>query len=230
MKRIVLTLAAAAAGLFAAVMPASASVHAGHAAITAVTTLTNRPDSGAQGNDWALDNMTRTVSVKLVGEVAASNCPGTLTGHCYLWNASISDSGTFTTAAGQLAPRAGTLDSAITGAVKGGAPHVQFFSSWKTAKASLVPVSLDGTGGPRTSTTNWVEQFFGSSAVFNSAANPGGPDLANWSWTYTAGFGSDSACPNEAYQWVDGLTSGGGSLAADGNILANDAAHCGTLG
>ena len=146
MKRIVLTLAAAAAGLFAAVMPASASVHAGHAAITAVTTLTNRPDSGAQGNDWALDNMTRTVSVKLVGEVAASNCPGTLTGHCYLWNASISDSGTFTTAAGQLAPRAGTLDSAITGAVKGGAPHVQFFSSWKTAKASLVPVSLDGTG------------------------------------------------------------------------------------
>lgn len=227
MFRKLITLAAA-AGALAAAATGTAQAATNTAATvkpavttmwTATTTLTNRPDSGAQGNTWALDNMARKATIKRIGEVAASNCPGTDTGHCYLWDATIADNGQFTTQAGQLAPRTGTLERSLTGPVKGGSPNVQFYSSWKSAKAVRVPTSLDGSGSARQSTTNWVEQFFGLSAVFNSAANPGGPDLGSWSWKYTLAFGSNDVCPNDAWQWVDAANSSGGSLAVDGNIL-----------
>ena len=45
------------------------------------------------------------------------------------------------------------------------------------------------------------------------------------SWTYTASFGSDAACPNLASRWVDASPDWGTS-PADGNILAPDTAHC----
>jgi hypothetical protein len=74
-------------------------------------------------------------------------------------------------------------------------------------------------------TTNWVEQFF-PTGVFNSAANPGGPDLGDWSWTYTAAFGSNTQCVNDAYRWVDSATNSGGSLNTDEDILAPNSADC----
>jgi hypothetical protein len=226
--------AAAASAAILAPVAASASVHPVHrnapVPVSATTTLSNRPDSGAQGNNWALDNFKRKATVVRVAEVAVSNCPGSDTGHCYLWDGSISDSGTFTTIAGQLAPRTGTLDRQITGKFAGGAPTVQFFASWKTAKAARVPVTENDNGvvpTGRHTTTNWVEQFFGPSAVFNSAANPGGPDLGSkWSWTYTLNFGTNNQCPNDAFRWVDANAGGGGSLNTDGNILTPNAADC----
>jgi hypothetical protein len=227
---------AAAATMAAVVVPAvtSASASASVPGLTpvpvqATTTITNRPDGGTQGNTWALDNFTRVATVTLAHEVAVANCPGSDTGHCYLWNATIKDTGHFTTIAGQLAPRTGTLDTQVTGRFAGGSSTVKFFGSWKTAKASRVPVTEDDQGvapGGRSTTTNWVEQFFGNSAVFNSAANPGGPDLGNWGWTYTAGFGSNSQCPNDAYRWADTAANQDGSLNTDGNILTPNAADC----
>jgi hypothetical protein len=233
MKRIVLA-AATLAAFLAMGGAAQASVHpaaVNHPAAvqTAVTQITDRPDSGAQGNDWADDNFSRTAVVHLINEVAPSFCPGTLTGHCYLWAGSITDSGSFTTIAGQLAPRTGTLDTAVTGTMHGGATHISFYASWKSAKASRVPLTEnDGGVVPtgRHTTTNWVEQFFGASTVFNSAANPGGPDLGTPAgWTYKADFGSNSACPLDAYSWVDAAPSWG-ALNSDGNILAPNAADC----
>ena len=235
MRKIIITLAAAAAALSAAAAPALAStapvVHAVKATpVSATTTITGRPDSGAQGSNWALDNFTRVATVSLVGEVANTNCPGTDTGHCYLWNAAITDTGTFTAQAGQLAPRTGTLDRTITGKMAGGTSDEQFYASWKTAKASRVPATeADGGVVPtgRKTTTNWTEQFFGASAVFSSAANPGGPDLGSKAgWTYTLNFGTNSACPNDAYRWVDAAAGQWGSLNADGNILTPSAADC----
>ena len=234
LRKIIFTLAGTAAAVALTAAPALAStapVHTARAAvITATTTITGRPDSGVQGDNWALDNFTRVATVKLVGEVAASNCPGTGTGHCYLWNATIADTGTFTAQAGQLAPRIGTLDRQITGPMSGGTSDEQFYSSWKTAKASLVPATeADGGVVPsgRHTTTNWTEQFFGASAVFNSAANPGGPDLGSKAgWTYTLNFGTNSACPNDAYRWVDSAAGQWGSLNGDGNILTPDSADC----
>jgi hypothetical protein len=197
--------------------------------VTASTAITNRPDSGAHG-DWAQDNFTRAATVKLVGQVGAENCPGTDTGFCYLWDFTIADSGHFTTTADASSPRAGkTLDLALTGAFSGGTTSGQYYSSWKTAKASRVPTTendMNAVPTGRKTTTNWVEQFYGSSAVFNSAANAGGPDLGRWSWKYTLGFGSDTQCPNNASQWVDAANNSDGSTPPDGDILAPNSSDC----
>lgn len=196
--------------------------------VVATTSLTSRPDSGFQGNNWASDTLTRVATVRLVGEVAASNCPGTDTGHCYLWDGSISDTGTAQTIVGQDSPGSvpGTTEEQSLGVqVTGGAPAVWFYSSWKTAKGNpRVPTSLSGTGGPRQSTGDWLSQFFGSSAVINSDAGLGQTDLGDWSWTYTGNFGFDPACPNTAYRYVDSLKLG--SVPAAGNILTPVASDC----
>ena len=235
MRKIIISIAGTAAAAAMTAAPALASTapvvhHVRATPVSASTTITGRPDSGVQGNNWALDNFTRVASISLVGEVAASDCPGTDTGHCYLWNATLTDTGSFTAQAGQLAPRVGTLDRTITGQMSGGAPHAQFYSSWKTAKASRVPVTENDGGvvpSGRKTTTNWVEQFFGAGAVFNSAANPGGPDLGSGAgWTYTLNFGTNSQCPNDAYRWVDSAAGQWGSLNTDGNILTPNASDC----
>jgi hypothetical protein len=209
---------------------------------TASTKITNRPDGGNHDNatqgknqTWANDNFTRTATVTLIGEVARSHCPVTGTGHCYLWDARITDKGTFTTNpttdSGSSSPRAGKpLDTpAQTGAFSGGSQDVQFYSSWKTPTTSTVPKTENDGGlfpsGKKT-TTNWVEQFFGSGALFYSAANSDGPDLGDWSWTYTLGFGTNTACPNDAYQWVDAAANNAGQDITAGDILTPSAADC----
>ena len=147
MFRIIGSIAAGAAALFTPVVAAAATPSATpHAVITASTAVSNRPDSGVQGNNWALDTFKRVASVKLVGEVANTNCPGTDTGHCYLWDFTITDSGHFKAIAGQLAPRTGTLERALTGTFAGGTSNGQFYSSWKTAKATRVPTTENDNG------------------------------------------------------------------------------------
>lgn len=199
------------------------------APVTATTSLTNRPDSGFAGNNWATDKLTRVAKAHLVAEVDVSNCPGTDTGHCYLWDGSITDTGTATTIAGQTAPGTvgGTEDQSLGVQVTGGAPAVQFYSSWKTAKGNpRVPTSLDGAGTARQSTGDWMSQFFGSGAVINSSAGLNETNLGNWSWKYTGNFGFDPACPNDAYQWIDSFVLGDTAVA--GNILTPNANDCGT--
>lgn len=197
--------------------------------VTATTAISNRPDSGNHG-DWASDNVSRKATIQLVGQVGVEHCPGSDTGHCYLWNFKLADSGHFITTASGLSPRAGrTLDLALTGAFAGGTTSGQYYSSWKTARASRLPASendMNTVPAGRKTTTNWVERFYGSGAVFNSAANPGGPDLGRWSWKYTLGFGSDRQCPNNASQWVDAANNGDGASPPDGDILAPNSADC----
>lgn len=195
--------------------------------VSATTVLSNRDDSGVYGN-WAKDHFTRAATIKLVNQVSVSNCPGSDTGKCYLWNFKLADKGTFTTVVGANQPNANVpLDLALTGPMTGGTKDGEFYASWRNPIVSNVPATLNGSGGPRQSTTNWVEQFFGPSAVFNSAANAGGPDLGSSAgWTYTLGFGSNPQCKNEATQWVDAAAGSWGSLPADGNIHANNSAHC----
>ena len=131
---------------------------------------------------------------------------------------------------GGVLPQAGkTLDTAVTGKFSGGTTRGVFFASAKAANSSLVPAAEDDMGsdpsGEQT-TTNWPEQFFPAGTVFNSVANPGGPDLGPWRWSYTLGFGSNKACPNDAYRWVDSAANGGGATPPDGDILAPDASDC----
>jgi hypothetical protein len=238
-----LTVLAASAALAPLILAGtgSAAARLAPAAVTATTVLSNRPDGGTHDNPvpgtnqtWANDHFTRVVSIQRVSQVSVSNCPGSDTGRCYLWIGEISDSGHFTTnptsTSGSGSPQAGkTLDTAVTGIFAGGSKTIEFFSSRKTASASRVPATENDHGvlpAGRHTTTKWVELFFVHGAVFNSAANPGGPDLGHWSWTYTAGFGSNSACPNDAYRWVDAANNGGGARNTDGDVLAPDSADC----
>jgi hypothetical protein len=219
-------------GLTGGATAASASAHptgattAATTTFTAVTSVTAHPDSGAQGNNWATDNFTRTATVHRVNQVSVSFCPGSGTGTCWFYTGTLTDSGTFTSVAGQLAPRTGTLDQALTGSFSGGSKDIEFWSSWKTPNPADVMTKVSGPVSGRETSTNWVEQFFGAGAVFNSAANPGGPDLGNWSWKYTLNFGSNTECPNDAYQWIDSAANDGGSLNTAGNILTPDTADC----
>jgi len=206
------------------------------ATVTAATTISHRPDGGDNGN-WAQDNFTRTATIHRTGAVGLSNCPGSTTGKCWAWTFKITDTGNFTTepaggpaAYNGLSPRTGTaLDLQVTGTMAGGTKDGTFFTDQQAANNSLVPLTEDDQDllpSGTSTTTAWVEQFFPAGAVFNSAANPGGPDLGDWSWTYTANFGSNSQCKNDAYRWVDSAANSAGALNTDGDILAPDSAHC----
>lgn len=202
---------------------------------TATTALSNRPDSGDHG-DWALDSFTRTAKVTLLSEVALSYCGGsTGTGHCYHWQGSVADNGTFTTVPGDVSPGNGSLNGgaapAIGAAVRGsmtGTYRYDFYSSWKTASAALVAThenDLGATPGGRSTTGAWPEQFFGTGAKFYVSGAVSSELGTTGSWKYVAAFGADPLCPAIASQWTDSSPDWGAN-AADGNILSPDAAHC----
>ena len=195
--------------------------------VTATTSVTDHPDSGI-GGTWADDNFTRVATVRrLPGTIPLADCPGSGTGFCYPWSGTLTDTGHFTTVAGAESPRTtATLDQSLTGTFNGGSKTIQFYSSWKTASAALVAKHVDGPVSDRETSTDWVEQFFGAAATFGSAASPGDVDLGAWSWKYTLGFGANSACPNDGYQWIDSAGNGGGGQNGDGNVLTPDAAGC----
>jgi hypothetical protein len=202
---------------------------------TAVTSVKARPDSGDHGN-WANDNFTRKASVTLLNEVPLSNCGGaTGTGHCYHWQGSVTDQGTFTTIIGDTSPGNGSLNggsppvmgAAVTGGMNGSYKY-DFYSSWKTANKSLVPHSENDLGAVPTgkSTTGaWPEQFFGSTAQFFTGGVSSSQLGTTGSWKYIAPPGADTACPAVSSQWTDGSPDWGVN-SVDGNILAPDAAHC----
>jgi hypothetical protein len=227
----------AAAGLTLAMMagPAIAGTHGsnGHGdndTASATSQVKGDPDSGANGNDWGYDKYRLRASVHLMGSAPLADCPGSLTGACYLWHYTLDYQGTTTTRPGQLSPREPVVLHEIdTGTMTGGTNDGQFWSDWRTATARPPAYLNDNNTDPtgRDTNTNWPEQFFGATAVFNSAANPGGPDLGpDAGWTYTFGFGTDRRCPHDAYQWVDSAAGNWGTLISDGGVLSPDSPQC----
>ena len=231
-----ITTFAALAVLGAAAFTATASAAVTGYTVHAVTAVSDRPDSGNAGY-WADDTFSRTATLTFKGEVALSFCGGsTPTGHCYAFTGRVADKGSFTTIAGQDSPGAGSggavaIGDAATGPMAGYYGYA-FYSSWKTAHASSVPVSEnDGGVVPtgRKTTGAWLEQFFGGGAQFYVAGSPSSELGTVGRWGYTLAFGADSACPHLASQWVDSswpLSQPWGTSPAQGNILAPDAAHC----
>lgn len=203
---------------------------------TAVTNVKDRPDSGDHGGNWANDYFARTASVTLLKEVAIANCGGTTgTGHCYHWQGSVTDEGTFTTIIGATSPGNGSLNGgsplvigvAVTGSM-GGSYKYDFYSSWKTASKSLVPGHENDQGVVPTgkSTTGaWPEQFFGSTAQFFTGGAKSSELGTTGSWKYIAASGADASCPAVSSQWTDASPDWGAN-AADGNIVAPSAANC----
>jgi hypothetical protein len=186
-----------------------------HGTWTATSRISNHPDSGGGGDNWANDDITRTATIKLVAaETTLSDCGSGAT-HCYAYTGTLTDKGTFTTIKGNLAPNqsapyTGSKElAAVRGTMNGGG-DVTFYASSDRPNANLVARSVDNhdvTATGDDTTTNWVEQFFPAGTTFGS-----GPDLNPWSWSYaTPGLHPEQ-------HWTDSSTNGDGQGASDGNI------------
>jgi hypothetical protein len=203
---------------------------------TAVQTVTNRDDSGANGGNWALDTFTATLHLIAGAVVPNSNCPGIVIGSCHKITGTITDKGTFTTQVGAAVPGTGSLNggsvpdigAAVTGPLTGNLSYL-FYTDHplSTASASNAPPSVSGDSP---STGQWPEQFFPAGTSFwDSSGNTGGAEYLGsgpFNFTYTAALGSDSQCPNVSGRWVDSDTGNDGANAADGNILAPSSSSC----
>jgi hypothetical protein len=171
---------------------------------SATSTVADHPDSG-DGGTWAVDTIARTAAITLKGAASVYHCGSGATS-CYLYEGTISDTGSFTTASSKdvttdgLSPNKGVkINATVTGTLVGGSA-IQFYASSDTPSASGVPALVSGPVSGEQTTTDWVEQFFPAGTVFGS-----GPDLLNWNWTYSA--------PNTCEQWVDAASGETGDIA-----------------
>jgi hypothetical protein len=181
---------------------------------SAQTDITNDADSGNHG-DWAVDTLTRQMTVTRHGAVAVSNCGGTATNgitSCYYYTALMTDTGSFTTNPGASSPNAGTtIKGVLSGTISGGSSF-EFYSSSGTPNSGLVPASLDaGTNG--TDSSVWPERFFAAGTNF------GDVNEINWSYTYNA--------PTTCETWTDAFNNGDGGQSGDGDITGVNACTAG---
>lgn len=207
-KKIAAATAVATVALMGTAGSAQASVHATPARTSAVTVLSNRADSGGNGN-WATDGpVFRTLTVTDHGRDAVPAKGDDFT-------ATVSDRGLFITIPNAFTPNQGGANAGhrITGQVigtfTGGATYT--FTATKAPNGALVPFTESGTpvSGPRT-TGLWFEQAFPAGTVFT-----GGIDNT-WSWTYT---GNVRCFLRQVTQrWTDAAANSGGQSASAGNI------------
>lgn len=188
------TAIAAAAGIAAA--PAAHA--AATATVTAVTHVADRPDGG-HGGTWAYDTFDRTLTVTQAADQSAAPAGDTL------YDATITDKGTFSAVVGSLAPNQATAGVKVAHAVKGtvaGSYTLTVTAPSGDALTGTVPATEDDNfAAPKVTTGDWPKQAFATAA---GVTVTGGA----YSWTYA------TACE----KWTDSSTNGDGNQAADGNI------------
>ena len=200
------TAAAAFVGALGLAVPAaSASVSP---SVTASTELSNRADSGGNG-DWATDAMTRTLVITQTGRV----------GNTRSFTATVTDIGRFVTIRGAFAPNQGGTDAGLKiagqpwGTFTGKASYT--FTANASPQASLVPRSESGTPSSTPKTTSfWYEQAFPAGTSF------GGTGITTWAWSYsavavTAVRGAFEVC---SQNWSDAFNNNSGQSPRAGNI------------
>jgi hypothetical protein len=177
---------------------------------SAQTDITNDADSGNNGN-WAVDTLTRQMTVTRHGAAPAADCGGTATNGvttCYFYTALMTDEGSFTTDSGAKSPNAGvTINGVLTGSITGGSSY-EFYASSGSPDGTLVPSTLDATSSG-TNSSDWPERFFPSTVTF------GGMNEINWNYTYDA--------PATCETWTDAFNNGGGSSSSAGDITGVNA-------
>jgi hypothetical protein len=200
------TAASASAGVFAP--PPGQNFGPPSNVFTATTSLTNRPDSGGQGN-WANDAMTRTLTIKETGYT------GSGASTVYTYAGTVSDTGTFKTIPGAFTPNQGgtnhnkTITGIVQGSMSGGGSYTFTATSLPTHERNLgVPDHESGpaTDGSPQTTSLWFEQAFPASTKFGS------PVFDPWSWTYLVGSGN--GC-------TQGNSNGRGNSRGRGNDSGN---------
>jgi hypothetical protein len=206
-----LALTAAGAGAAIAAPDAHSPVKQyGQPAMTAVTSLTGRPDSG-NGGTWATDTLTRTLTLTLAGT------EGTGPSEVWEYDATVSDTGSFLTIAGALTPNQSGIYAGLTigaeadGAMEGGADYSFTASAPASAAANLgVPASESGAPSGDQTTSLWYEQAFPAGTTF------GGAGIGDWSWTYSVS--ADVHLDGLYRVWTDSSANGYGDEPGDGNI------------
>jgi len=197
--------------------------------VTGTTAITGRDDSGngtgactASANDycWATDNLTRIMTVTRNGAAPAADC-GSSAVQCWLYTATLADSGSFTTVSGAQTPNqactepnggpacAGlVINGIVTGSVSGGG-KMEFYADSDTPSAARVPATA--TGDAPGSTSDWYMLFFPADTNFGLTGASQAP-WTTWSWSYNA--------PATCEQWVDSMAdnAGDGPFGQDGNI------------
>ena len=213
MSRSRITAVLLAAGFTLAVLLASAGAAAAapHPAplphtVTAVTMLTDRPDSGNGSPDpyWADDTFLRTLTITRTG-----GTPGDWT-----FTATLADTGSFTTVKGAQTPNQAppwtgdTIRAAVTGSMTGYADFSFTASNLPSTalNAGVARAENDHGAVPADSTSTWYELAFPAGTVF------GGAGIGDWSWTYNV-----FAWPTFQV-WTDAWDNGYGDLTRDSNI------------
>jgi hypothetical protein len=139
--------------------------------VNAMSSVTNRPDSGGHGT-WATDTLTRSISITRQHATKATDCGPTAT-TCWFYTGMIADNGTFTTVTGADSPEAGT---AISGTVVG-ASKIEFYATSDAPNPALVDATVNGSAHP---TGQWAAMFFPAGTTVTDS------DLLDWAWTYQA--------------------------------------------
>lgn len=190
---------------------------------SAVFNLTGRDDSGGGGNNWAKDNITRTVTVIRQDAVPATDCGSSAT-RCWFYTMTVSDTGTFKTQAG-LTPNQSCTEPGgqtcagldilghVVGSLSGGG-NQEFYAD---QAAPVAPKVLSYTGDAPIDTSHWYTLFFPSTANFGfPTPTTAGQPWTNWSWSYVA--------PRTCEMWTDAYNNGAGngSYGTDGNIAGRN--------
>ena len=130
------------------------------------THLTDRPDSGGNGN-WAADDFTRHATITPDGTAPLADCSPTAT-TCYAYTASLKDDGTFTTINGAFTPNQGGADvgdlitATVTGRMSGYGDFTTFYATTKPS-AQFVPQHVERQRMTRSYL--WPDLFFPSTAT-----------------------------------------------------------------
>ncbi len=196
-------LAVALAGTAPALASAKpAAVH--HPKVSAETLMTNRPDSGGNG-DWANDEFTRKVTIDQQTPTAAINCGVTATQCFLIAGAKLTDTdGTFTTISGAFTPNQGLhpgahITNVVSGKMSGNGEFPSFYAS-ELPDAHMVPATNDGSANP---SSTWPELAFPAGTLFAG--------LTETTFSYTYHHGA-------LQHWVDSDTTDSGQSLTAGDI------------
>jgi len=178
----------------------------------AVTAVSDQNDVGNHGV-WAVDTLTRSMTVTKHGSVGVSNCGGTATNgitSCYYYTATLTDEGTFQTVLNGRSPEAGVPIPGLLDGTISGSSNFEFYATSAMPNASDVPATDDAGTDDYPSTQNWPEVFFPGGTAF------AGMNEINPTYTYGA--------PGTCEQWVNSYNNDYGDLPFDGDITGVN--HC----
>lgn len=162
--------------------------------------ISNNNETGNSSDVWAIDTVNRTITITKHGVANIGFCPsppGNAT--CYLYDATVTENGTFVAVPGNASPNAGTpIAAAVDGTVTGGT-DVQFYADSGDLSATYVPNTIINNGDAHLGTMTdpqWYEYFFPLGTVVTHVRLP------DYNWVFSA-TSENCTLPDTQEQWTD---------------------------